>query len=366
MLEIERSAGTDLRAEWAALADQVSAAPFLHPGWITAWFDAFGSGRVRLLVVRRDGELVAAMPMEERRRGLRAPVNSHSPLFGPLAVDVDARDELLRKLFEDPGAGVELDFLDGDEQTLEPIAGAGREARMLLLRRTAAWSRYIVLRDDFAAYQRRLSRNRRRGLRRQQRRLEGSGKLEFEVHDGADHLDALLEEVFAVESSGWKGDRGTAIASASDTRRFYSDVARWAAERDWLRLAFLRLDGEPIACDFALEHDGCWYTLKAGYDERLRSFGPGALLLRFEIEHCYARGIERLELLGHDDSFKASWTDDRAERVWLRGFRRTPSGVAAWAAVAARERARALAARTRGSAHAFEAGLALQMAAGLA
>ena len=34
---------------------------------------------------------------------------------------------------------------------------------------------------------------------------------------------------------------------------FYRRVAAWAAERDWLRLAFLRLDGRPLAFDLALE-----------------------------------------------------------------------------------------------------------------
>jgi CelD/BcsL family acetyltransferase involved in cellulose biosynthesis len=356
----------DLLAEWSALADRVDAPPFLHPGWIAAWADAFGVESLQLIAVRRDGELVAVMPMDRRSGSLHAPANSHSPLFGPLALDDDARDELLRRLFDAPCTSVELDVLDGSASALDPIADTAREEGMLVLSRTVARSPYIPLQGSFEDFERGLSRNRRRGLGRQLRRLEGEGAVAFEIHDGRERLDDLLDEILAVEASGWKGDRGTAIASSLATRRFYSDVAHWAARRGWLRLAFLRLDGRPIACDFALEHGGSWYTLKAGYDERLRPFGPGALLLRFEVEHCYEQGLARLDLLGNEDPFKASWTNHCGERVWLRAFKRSPRGVAAWSVLATRERLRDLGARALRSTHAVEAWLVLQTAAGAA
>ena len=65
--------------------------------------------------------------------------------------------------------------------------------------------------------------------------------------DGGARLDEGLAEVIRVEELAWKGGRGTAIASQQDTREFYGDVARWAAERGWLRIHMLRLDGDPIA-----------------------------------------------------------------------------------------------------------------------
>src|SRR5207247_10269646 len=68
----------------------------------------------------------------------------------------------------------------------------------------------------------------------------------LEVVDGSERLDELLEEGFRVEASGWKSRAGTAIASRPDTRRFYTDVARWASDRGWLRLAFLRLGGRAL------------------------------------------------------------------------------------------------------------------------
>ena len=146
--------------------------------------------------------------------------------------------------------------------------------------------------------------------------------------------------MYRVEASGWKGDRATAIQSQPDTKQFYTTVAHWAAEGGWLRLACLRLDGRLIACDYALEHGGTWYSIKAGYDDEFRSYGPGALLLREEIGHCFANDVSAIVLLGNGDAFKLSWTDRCIERRWLGAFRRTPRGLAAWTGKAGREVAR--------------------------
>ena len=38
--------------EWDALADRVAATPFMRPGWIAAWWRAFGSGKLEVLTAR--------------------------------------------------------------------------------------------------------------------------------------------------------------------------------------------------------------------------------------------------------------------------------------------------------------------------
>lgn len=130
----------ELLTEWSALADRLAAPPFLHPGWIAAWTNAFGVESLRLIAVHRDGELVAAMPMDKRGGNLHAPANCHSPLFGPLAIDNDARDELLLRLFDDRCTSIELNVLGdnggGTGDALRPIADTARDKGMLILSRT--------------------------------------------------------------------------------------------------------------------------------------------------------------------------------------------------------------------------------------
>jgi CelD/BcsL family acetyltransferase involved in cellulose biosynthesis len=201
-------------------------------------------------------------------------------------------------------------------------------------------SPYVAIEGSWADYERQLSRSRRKALRRNHRRLEREGRVDVEIVDGSESLELRLAEAYAIESSGWKGDNGTAIVSHPSTRRFYGDVARWGAERDFLRLAFLRLDGCAIAFDYALQHEGVWYSLKAGYDDGFRPFGPGALLLREELAQAFSAGLTRFDLLGDEDAFKLSWTYSSTQRMRLRAFTSTMSGRLARALVQADDRLR--------------------------
>jgi CelD/BcsL family acetyltransferase involved in cellulose biosynthesis len=345
MIGRESQVATGLTEGWDELATRLDAPPFMRPRWFSIYADAFEAGQIDAVTVERDGQLAALIPLERARRGLRSPANWHSPAFGPLAVDSAAHDELLEKLFRLPDTSIELNQLVEANGPASAVSAAARSGRRLVVERETAQAPYISLEGDFDGYEAGLSRNRRRSLRRQWKRLNSLGSVDMEVHRGGDELDGLLDELFAVEASGWKGEQGTAISSTPETNRFYRELAAWAADHGWLRLAFLRLDGRAIACDYALAHGRCWYSLKAGYADDLRDLGPGASLLREEIRHCYSEGMERIDLLGDADAFKASWTAQRSPRTWMRALRRTPAGAATWASLSLMELARPYARR---------------------
>ena len=224
---------------------------------------------------------------------------------------------------------------------------AAQRAGRLVATRPLARSPWISLEGPWEDYEQRLSRNRRKSVRRSLRRLEETGTVSLHVEDGSSGLDSLLEEAFRLEASGWKGRRGTAISSRPETRRFYTDIARWAAEKGWLRLALLRLDGTPMAFDLSLERGSVRYSLKAGFDAEFARFGPGAVLLHQLLREAHSAGIERFELLGPEDEFKLDWADNTSERAWLHASAPSTAGRIEAAVIGARERIRPLARRVR-------------------
>jgi CelD/BcsL family acetyltransferase involved in cellulose biosynthesis len=147
-----------------------------------------------------------------------------------------------------------------------------------------------------------------------------------EFADGRERLGELLEEGFTIEGSGWKTEAGSAIQAVPNAHRFYREIAGWAAARGWLRLAFLRLDGRPLAFDFCLETGDAFYALKGGYDIDYRRFGPGSLLTYESLRRGYANGLRSYEFLGTDDPYKLQWTPTTRERVRLQIFSRTVGG----------------------------------------
>ena len=166
-------------------------------------------------------------------------------------------------------ARVDIAMIDAGDPLRDALHAAASDAGRAAIDRQVAIQPYVTLKDDSEAYTAGLPRKQRKEIGRR-RRLEAEGELTVHFEDGSERLDELLREGFAIEGSGWKAERGSAIASQPETHAFYTDVARWAAARGWLRLAFLRLDGRALAFDLCIEFG----RVRVRPEGRLRSRVP--------------------------------------------------------------------------------------------
>jgi CelD/BcsL family acetyltransferase involved in cellulose biosynthesis len=305
-----------IATEWEALADRTRVAPFLRPGWIDAWWRAFGSGTLDIRALRRDGELVAVLPLVRSRGGVFAPVNWHTPEFGATAVDDDAARQLYDEVLAQRPTFAFLRFVD-DADTV-PVEAA-RAAGFRVGVRTIQESPFLPLDGGWEA----LDHPRENEMLKRWRKLDQGGGLEFVVSRDT----SALEEGIAIEGSGWKTEQGTAIASRPETRAFYTEVAHWAEERGILRLFFLRLGGRPVA--FGLEDIGRYYFVKGGYDPEFRRSAPGFLIMREIVRWTCEQGLDFFEFLGAPDKVKTEWTKQVRRRVAVEAFAPTAFGRAA-------------------------------------
>lgn len=323
-----------LAAEWDELASRAGATPFVRPGWVAAWWRAFGVGHLEIRTLKRNGRLIAVLPVARRHGIVRSTTNYHTPLSGLLAEDWSAATELARTLFTGEPRRVSLTSLDPLGPSMKACLWAAEKAGYRVVVRPFQRSPHLDIEGDMAAYESRLSRNLVADLRRSRRRLGKQGNVSVEIAGGRERLEELLGESFAVEASGWKGARDSAIQSSPETRGFYTDVARWAAARDLLRLFFLRLDRRPLAMFYALEEKGTCHLLKGGYDPAYRRFSPGNLLMRAVVSHCFTSGLSRLELHGDAEPYKLRWAGAVQERKRFEACSPSPAGLFAWAALA--------------------------------
>ncbi|MFL5781167.1 MAG: GNAT family N-acetyltransferase [Thermoleophilaceae bacterium] len=323
-------AGRDLTREWDVLAEKLGAPPFLRPGWFQAWHAAYGEGELRLLTVDRGGRLAGVLPVETKGSATLSPTNTHTPLFGALADGPEVEADLVRELLRTSAGRIELAYVDPATRWFtalrEMLPGTKRSDRRSLMVDTISRSPHVPTSGGWDAYRAQRPRKFMKELARLRRRLAERGAVELSVHSGAADLEAALDEFVAIESSGWKAGTGTAIASRDASRRFYADIASWAAERGWLRLASLRLDGRAIAAEFDLACAGSLYSLKCGFDPEYRAFGPGQLLTHDCVKLAFDEGLASYEFLGTDEHYKLNWTDATRERVRVRSFPRTVSG----------------------------------------
>ena len=143
----------------------------------------------------------------------------------------------------------------------------------------------------------------RKELRRQKNRLGELGELSFTRHHGASALDRQgldkwIDEFLALERSGWKGDTGSALDCADDTRTLFREALQGAAAAGKLELLDLRLDGKPLAMLVNFICAPGSFSFKTAFDEEYSRFSPGVLLQ-----------IENLALLERDG---VDWCDSCA------------------------------------------------------
>jgi CelD/BcsL family acetyltransferase involved in cellulose biosynthesis len=316
-----------LQGEWDALADRQRALPWLRQEWVLAWARGFG-GMPDAHTVREGGRLVAVVPLCSRRGAWLSPTNWHTPEFGAVAASPEAARALAEGVLRSTRRRVDLGFVDIGDPLVAALPDAAAARGFRLRRRELQRSPFLHLDGDWTTYEASLSGNLRHDVKRRLRRLHEAGEVSVELiapaPDG--ELDALLDEGFRVEAAGWKGERGTAMGSALATDAFYRAVARWAAGRGWLRLAFLRLDGRAIAFQYALEADGVYSYLKGGYDEAFERFAPSKLLVRETLERLWAGGTRTFDFLGTEMPWKTVWATDARPRLLVQAFAPGPLG----------------------------------------
>jgi CelD/BcsL family acetyltransferase involved in cellulose biosynthesis len=359
----ERGAISSLRDQWTALAGRMRDAgwtrgPFLAPEWLSIYAaslcrdrDPARTGDFRLLVAHRAGRLVGALPLvaERRRlagvpaRVLRSLSDDHSQRFD-LLLDPACAAETARALVAQLARARDWDavelqgILDGDgAAAAHALIAAARAAGLPLGRWPSMVSPYLDLPASAAELDRQLGSKFRGNLRRRAKKLEADlGALALERVDGAGlpagELDRLLDEGFALEAAGWKGDAGTAIACDATLRARYGALAHAFAARGQLACYFLRAGTRRVAFHFALADADAYYLFKPGFDPALASYGLGHLLVDAVARDLIARGVRELDFLGDDMPWKRDWTDRARAHSFHYLFAPTARGraLAAW------------------------------------
>ena len=259
----------------------LAAAPILAPdaGAVLVWSGA------------NPRQLLGFFPgrIETRRYGVRLPilVGLTHP-FGPLGVPLVEREAA------EPVVAAWLAHLAADQAlpalTLLPfLTEAGPFAKAL----AAILQRAQMPAADFNRHQRALLQpagerslyiegaiapRQRKELRRRWRRLSETGAVLVTAAMDPSPVAAALEDFFALEAGGWKGEIGTAVASNDELRRFVRTAVNGLAAEGKVTIDRILIDGRAIAATIILRSgNGAWFW-KIAYDESFSRFSPGVML----------------------------------------------------------------------------------------
>jgi hypothetical protein len=160
-----------------------------------------------------------------------------------------------------------------------------------------------------------LSRFRRKELRRQEKRLAETGRLEYTALEPGDDADALFEEFLEFEANSWKGKGGRAIVCSETDRKYFVEIAGEAFRRGKLMMLALRFNGRPIAYKLNFLSGVGSFAFKIAFDEEYARYSPGVLLELENIRLLHERPqIRWMDSCANPDRFMINhlWTDRRA------------------------------------------------------
>ncbi len=314
-----------------------SRTPMQHHIWAQACEEAFATPEgVRVATVKLRERYTAIAPLSTAPSGSR-----YLELLGAedlwesgevLYADEAALDALAQELVRS-GRPIRFGHYPGDSPFISILRRAYRRRGFVLAKPLKQRGMpFITLNASWADPESQLSGRRRGDLRRMRRHAKQLGTLEINIDlPQAENLRELLDEAFAVESDGWKGRSGTAIAFDKRLERFFRRYAELAQRAGILRLCFLRIGGVAAAVQIAVECDGGFWLLKIGYRESFGQCSPGNLLLCETIRYAAEQGLRSFEILGKESPWTQAWTTHSRPLVRLRTYPANLAGMHALA-----------------------------------
>jgi CelD/BcsL family acetyltransferase involved in cellulose biosynthesis len=115
-------------------------------------------------------------------------------------------------------------------------------------------------------------------LRRQRHRLAEHGTVRFDVARAPYEVTVAIETFLALEASGWKGDRGTALKQTEGDAAFIRRATTALARTGQCEIASLYAGETPVAAGIVLRHQDRAFFFKLGIDERFAKYSPGVQL----------------------------------------------------------------------------------------
>lgn len=217
---------------------------------------------------------------------------------------------------------------------LIPALRVAMKGHGLVSVRPATPSPTIALGPEWQDPESRLSSRRRSDFRRAERRAAEFGVVSYEMlAPTVEAFDALFDEAVAVEAKSWKRAAGTAIACDPAKEAFFRAYLRSACARGQGRVAVMRIDGNVMAMQLAVEWAGRYWLYKIGHDEAYGRCSPGTLLMLHALRDAAGRGLAGFELMGEAEAWIADlWTREARQCVRVRTYPFTPQGLVAGAA----------------------------------
>ncbi|QES48696.1 glycosyl transferase family 1 [Streptomyces venezuelae] len=287
-----------------------TATPFQSHAWLHSWWLSYGrDGRLRTVLVRRDGELVgaAALMLVHRPMPLLVPLGGGITDYFDVLVDAEHADAVLPALAQGlhraaRGAVVDLREVRPGAAA-ESLYGMWPGARSRLT--DSACMELPVL--PFDELVKRMPTAGAQRVRAKLRKVDASG---IEEHEVTEHeVPRAVRSLLRLHEKQWRGRGVTPEHLRPRFAEHLTRATRRMVRSGHGRLTEFRLDGKVVAANVTLLSSGLsgGYLYGADPELRARKVDVATLLLRHEARRALADGREVVSFLRGTEPYKNHW-----------------------------------------------------------
>jgi CelD/BcsL family acetyltransferase involved in cellulose biosynthesis len=307
--------------QWNALLESsTSNCVFLTHEWLSTWWKHLAQGRLRILTARDRGNLVGILPVAERPAQVTRMMPRILQFLGSGGIGSDYLDLIAVKGREDEvaaafaehlhsrGLMLQLSQLRGETALASRLANHLEQRAWTVAKKKLNVCPYIDLRGHtWASYLTTLGPNIRKNINRYLRNLPNTFDMRVDCVQKPAEAGRALDVAIELHKKRWD-ITGTSEAFNSDSViSFHREFAQLAAQRGWLRILILWLDGTAASALYGLRYGPTFYFYQSGFDPLYSKHSVGVATMGLAIKTAIEEGASEYDFLHGNEEYKFHW-----------------------------------------------------------
>lgn len=312
----------EIEEEWKALVDKSQATIFQTFEWQRTWWKYMGRRRELYCIVCTDGEMIVGiLPLfREKVRVFGLRVATWLRFIGTGLSDY--LEPIILPGFEEVFWEAVLDHLYShkkdwdifelsDINVFTPLSkrliDCMRDSGSVVHEYSGTLCSHVPLPSTWEGFLQQLGRHAKHELKRKTEKLKENFQFEVEKFgDRVTDVGVAVDAFASIHGGRWKGLGYESAFDDPEHLDFHIQVAEKFADRGWLRIYFLKLNGERVAVNFSFNFHNHIYVYQAnasGSSEAMR-YSPGYVLHCQAIKSGIEEGMEIYDMLRGKEAYK--------------------------------------------------------------
>jgi CelD/BcsL family acetyltransferase involved in cellulose biosynthesis len=200
-----------------------------------------------------------------------------------------------------------LEAANDHDECLQLFFAKLRSTSIGFARRPALGTCTIDLPTTWDAYLSLLSKNHRKRCRQWERRYFETKRVETAVARDPESCSRFWNDLLELHQARRGTFQQSGAFAEARLRDFHVEAMEKLAATHQVQLRVLRFEGQPVACEYLLCDEHCWYAYQSGLSDAGAEISAGSLSLQSLIRDAIAEGIQRVDLLRGTEPYKFHW-----------------------------------------------------------